>query len=238
MEILTPLLAFILGITTAATFCSIHLLSSVAVYSLSTQAERSKAKREDERSSSTAGKYDKLRPLLISFGHFLSIILIGLVVIGLGLIIEDYLIYLEIPAILFIFIIGWYLLFSKKINICSSTCGCQTDSIIDKLKSNGLFKSFLFGFSIGLLCVGCIIPIFGTMIAMRAVIGYEAILLIFSYTIGHTLPILAVAYIPYVTKKFTKDKIEKNIIIIRKISGIILIIIGLYLFWDLFIYNH
>ena len=220
MEILTPLLAFILGITTAAAFCSIHLLSSVAAFSFG------------------VGKHNKLRPLLISFGHFLSIILIGLIALSIGLIIEDYFIYLEIPAVLFIFIIGWYLLFNKKIDSCGSACGCETDSSINKLKSIGLFKSFLFGFSIGLLCVACIVPVFGTIMAMRAVIGYEFVLLIFGYTVGHTLPILAVAYIPYVAQKFTKDKIEKNIILIRKISGIILILVSIYLFWGLFVYNH
>ena len=52
MEMLTPLLALFLGIATAASFCAIHVLPSVAAFSVS------------------AGKYDKFRPFLIASGHF------------------------------------------------------------------------------------------------------------------------------------------------------------------------
>lgn len=220
MEILTPLLAFTLGITTAVAFHTIYIFSSVAVYSFN------------------ADKNDKLRPLFIAIGHFLSISIIGFIVLGVGLLIENYFIYFQIPAILFIFLIGWHLLLKKKTDICKENCDCETHLAVNKLKSNDLFKSFLFGFSIGLLCIACILPIFGTIIAITAIINYQAILLLFSYVIGHTLPILIVAYIPYIAKKFIKDKPEKNILFIRKISGVILIIISFYLSWSLIINDH
>lgn len=191
MELLTPLLVLFLGFTTAASFCAIHMLSSVAAYSVS------------------AGEFDKIRPVLIALGHFLAIILIDFIALGVGLAIEDYLVYLQIPATLFILGIGIYLIFAKATSACGDACGCKTDSAINKLKSNGLFKSFLFGFSIGLLCVACIFPIFGIIIAMTALTGYIAVLLLFSYAIGHTLPILIVAYISYFSDKFAKGKIEK-----------------------------
>jgi len=220
METLTPLLALFLGITTAAAFHTVYLFPSVIAYSVG------------------AGRYHKLRPLLIAGGHFLAIILIGFVALGIGLIIEHYLIYLEILAILFILAVGLYLVLAKTADSCGKTCGCKTDSTINKLKSDSLFKSFLFGFSLGLLCVACLLPIFGTIMAMFALVGYNAILLLFSYALGHTLPILAAAYLPYFSEKFAREKIEKNIIILRKIAGLILVIIGLYLFWQLFISEH
>ena len=220
MEILTPLLAFTLGITTAIAFHTIYIFSSVAVYSFN------------------ADKNDKLRPLFIAIGHFLSIIIIGFIVLSIGLLIKDYLIYFQIPAILFIFLIGLHLFFKKKTDACGEGCNCKTHLAVNKLKSSNLFKSFLFGFSTGLLCLACILPTFGTIIAITTIINYQAILLLFSYVIGHTLPILAVAYIPYVAKKFIKDKPEKNILFIRRISGVILIIISFYLFWSLIINDH
>lgn len=215
MEILTPLLALFLGFTTAASFCSIYVLSSVAAYSVSDI------------------KYNKLRPLLIAFGHFLSIILIGFIAIGLGLAIEHYFIYLQIPAALFILGTGFYLMFVQKTDVCRDTCGCKTESTTKK-EPTGFFGSFLFGFSSGLLCFAHIFPILGTIIAMTTLVGYVAVLLLFSYALGHTLPILISAYIPHLSKKFAKEKIEKNIVIIRKIAGVVLIVFGAYLFWDLF----
>ena len=67
MEILTPLLALILGITTSASFHAIHLLLPVAVYSLNTQTDNK------DLSLSKRNKYNKFRPFFIAFGHFLSI---------------------------------------------------------------------------------------------------------------------------------------------------------------------
>ena len=208
MEILTPLLAFLLGLTTAATFCAIHILSSVVAFSAS------------------YGKPDKIRPALIALGHFLAIILVGAIALVVGLVIEDYLIYLQIPAALFILGIGVYLIFAKNKSTCGDACGCKTDSTINKLKSNGLFKSFLFGFSIGLLCIACIFPVFGAILAVTAISGQVAGILLLNYAVGHTLPIILVAYIPYFSEKIAKGKIEKNIENIRKVSGVILVIIG------------
>lgn len=235
MELLTPLLALILGFTTAASFCAIYVSSSVVAYSASDI------------------KYDKPRPLLIALGHFLSIISIGFIAIGLGLVIEDYLIYLQIPAVLFILGTGLYLIFIQKTDVCEDACDCKTESTTRasakseeealasspaKKKSTGLLGSFLFGFSSGLLCFAHILPVIGTIIAMTVLVGYVAVLLLFSYAFGHTLPILIAAYIPYVSKKFTKGKIERNIVIIRKIAGLVLVVLGIYLFWNLFDYNH
>jgi len=80
--------------------------------------------------------------------------------------------------------------------------------------------------------------IIGSIIAMFAIIGYGTIILIFSYALGHALPILIIAYLPYFSENFAKEKIEKNIIILRKIAGFILIIVSVYLFWYLFISDH
>jgi len=216
MEILTPLLALFLGITTSLIH-TFYLFPAVAAYSVS------------------AGGHHKFRPLFIASGHFLAIILIGFITLGIGLLIEDYLIYFKIPAIIFILIVGLYLIFIKKANSCGEACGCKEDSVINKLKSDSLLKSFFFGFSLGLLCIACLLPILGSIIAMFTVIGYGAIILIFSYALGHALPILIIAYLPYFSEKFAKEKIEKNIIILRKIGGFILIIVSAYLFWYLFI---
>jgi len=208
MEILTPLLAFLLGLTTATTFCAIYILSSVVAF------------------SAGFGKPDKIRPALIALGHFLAIILIGVIALVIGLAIEDYLIYLQIPAALFVLGIGIYLIFAKNKSTCGDACGCKTDSAINKLKTKSLFSSLVFGFSIGLLCVACIFPVFGAILAVTAISGQVAGILLLSYAVGHTLPIILVAYIPYFSEKIAKGKIEKNIENIRKVSGVILVIIG------------
>ncbi len=220
MEILTPLLALFLGITTAVSLHTFYLFPAVFAYSIS------------------AGKHHKLRPLFIASGHFLAIILIGFITLGIGLLIEDHLIYFKIPATIFILIVGLYLIFVKKADPCGEACGCKKDSVINKLKSDSLFKSFFFGFSLGLLCIACLLPVLGSIIAMFAIVGYGTIILILSYAFGHALPILITAYLPYFSEKFAKEKIEKNIIILRKIAGLILIIVSIYLFWYLFISDH
>lgn len=84
----------------------------------------------------------------------------------------------------------------------------------------------MLGFSLGIVWTPCIGPILGAILTMVAVQGdilYGGILLVI-YSQGMGLPLLAIAY----TSHFTLKPFVKYSVIIKRISGIILVLAGLY----------
>ena len=85
----------------------------------------------------------------------------------------------------------------------------------------------MFGFSLGIIWIPCVGPILGAILAIVAVEGnilYGAILLAI-YSLGLGIPLLALAYI----SQFTLKPLNKYSVIIKRISGVILVLIGLYM---------
>jgi cytochrome c-type biogenesis protein len=98
---------------------------------------------------------------------------------------------------------------------------------IEKL---GYAKSFVLGIVFAAAWTPCIGPILGSILALAAVSSSAAngALLLFVYSIGISLPFLVVALGLAQAPKYLKN-ITKNIEKISKISGIILVIIGMVL---------
>ncbi len=76
------IIALIFGLTTALSFCAIHTLSTVAIFSIGSKKDL------------------KFYPSLIALGHFSAITLIGVMVIFVASLVKEYLTFLQIPAIL------------------------------------------------------------------------------------------------------------------------------------------
>jgi len=134
----------------------------------------------------------------------------------------------------FILIIGIYLLIDRKSNGCPE--GCSSCAKKNNLVNQNYFKALIFGFSIGLLCVSAVFPLAGTVLLVHKLSELQMAILLVFYAIGHSLPILLVAYIPFLTQKFIKKEIpESKFLVIKKIVGLFLIIMSLFFFYDVII---
>lgn len=90
--------------------------------------------------------------------------------------------------------------------------------------------SFLLGVSFSLGWTPCIGPIFGTIVGMAASDPAKSVLMMILYTIGLAIPFILMALFTVVSLKVI-EKMKKYIGIIEKISGILLMMVGVYMLY-------
>ncbi len=90
--------------------------------------------------------------------------------------------------------------------------------------------SFLLGVSFALGWTPCIGPIFGTIVGMAATEPTKSIIMMILYTIGLALPFILMAIFTLMSLKII-EKLKKYMGIIEKISGILLILVGVYMLY-------
>ena len=90
--------------------------------------------------------------------------------------------------------------------------------------------SFLLGVSFALGWTPCIGPIFGTIVGMAATEPAKSIFMMILYTLGLALPFILMAIFTVMSLKII-EKMKKYMGIIEKISGVLLILVGVYMFY-------
>ena len=90
--------------------------------------------------------------------------------------------------------------------------------------------SFLLGVSFSLGWTPCIGPIFGTIVGMAATEPTKSIFMMILYTLGLALPFILMALFTVMSLKII-EKMKKYMGIIEKISGILLIVVGIYMLY-------
>ncbi len=90
--------------------------------------------------------------------------------------------------------------------------------------------SFLLGVSFALGWTPCIGPIFGTIVGMAATEPTKSIFMMVLYTLGLALPFILMALFTVMSLKII-EKMKKYMGIIEKISGILLVLVGLYMLY-------
>jgi len=90
--------------------------------------------------------------------------------------------------------------------------------------------SFLLGVSFALGWTPCIGPIFGTIVGMAATEPTKSIFMMVLYTLGLALPFVLMALFTVMSLKII-EKMKKYMGIIEKISGILLVLVGLYMLY-------
>ena len=90
--------------------------------------------------------------------------------------------------------------------------------------------SFLLGVSFSLGWTPCIGPIFGTIVGMAASDPAKSVLMMILYTIGLAIPFILMALFTVVSLKVI-EKMKKYIGIIEKISGVLLMMVGVYMLY-------
>jgi len=90
--------------------------------------------------------------------------------------------------------------------------------------------AFLLGFSFAFGWTPCIGPIFGTIIGMAATEPAKAVSMMVLYTLGLATPFILMALFTVWSMKLI-EKMKKYMGIIEKVSGLLLISVGLYILY-------
>jgi len=172
-------------------------------------------------------KDSKKRPLLIVIGLAFAFVGMGIISTLFGHILAGNIIYIEKIGAIIILILGILMLINKNI--------FKKLNFGNKLKGKLNFKnktiqSLLLGAALGIIWIPCTGPILGSILTTVAIQGtlFSGIILLLVYSIGFSIPILIVGYSSqYIRKKLFKLLHHSNKI--RIVSGIILIVFGIYL---------
>jgi len=92
--------------------------------------------------------------------------------------------------------------------------------------------SFLLGVSFALGWTPCIGPIFGTIVGMAATEPTKSVFMMILYTVGLALPFILMALFTVMSLKVI-EKMKKYMGIIEKISGVLLMAVGIYMLYKI-----
>ncbi len=203
----SPLIAFAFGILSVFSPCILPVIPLIAAYSTKT------------------GKY---MPITIVIGLSTSFTLMGVLASAFGSVFQRYSTMLYTIGGVVIIFLGLCMIFDvieQKIRRIIPNIGLSPN--FSMTNTGSIAGGFIFGFSLGIIWIPCVGPILGTILAIVAVEGdilYGAILLAI-YSLGLGIPLLALAYI----SQFTLRPLNKYSVSIKRVSGVILVLIGLYM---------
>ena len=200
---ITPIIAFSAGVASVLSPCVLPLLPAIMAYS----TERG-----------------RLRPLAIVTGLCILFTVMGVMASAFGAVVSEYRVYLKIVSEIVIIAFGLVMLFDlpvfDRLGALAPRAG-QT-------QQNGLFGGLLLGLSLGIIWMPCLGPILGSILAMAALEGgaLEGGTLLFIYSLGLGIPMLGVAYATSTLTGHVRS-ISRHTIVIRKVAGGVLIVVGL-----------
>jgi len=203
----SPLVAFAFGILSVLSPCILPVIPLIAAY------------------STKSGKYI---PITIVIGLSASFTLMGVLASAFGSVFQQYSTMLYTIGGVVIILLGLCMIFDvieHNIRRIIPNTGLSTKFSMTNAGSTA--GGLMFGFSLGIIWIPCVGPILGAILMLVAVEGdifYGGILLAI-YSLGLGIPLLAIAY----TSRFTLKPFNKYSVIIRRISGVILVLIGLYM---------
>lgn len=204
-----PVAAFFAGVVSILSPCILPVIPAVFAY------------------STGRGKF---RPLAIVSGLSLSFTCMGIITSIFGATLTAYLGYLNILAEFLLITMGISLLFDLN---TFSIFG--NFSSLAKSKRDGLFGGFLLGLSLGIVWLPCVGPVLGSILTMVAISGeiFYGALMLFIYSLGFSVPMLLVAYSASFSSR-RLQKVSKYGFPLKKIAGLIILGVGLYMIYQ----NH
>lgn len=161
----------------------------------------------------------------ISFvlGFTVVFILLGVFVSTLGKILSEYSKYINIFVGILVIVLGMNYLGIIKINFLNKSKGIKANQ-----KDLSFISSFLFGMIFSISWTPCVGAFLSTALLMASTTGsiLKGVTLLLTYSLGLGIPFIITAV--FLEKlKTTFDVLKRNYNVINKISGAILIIIGL-----------
>lgn len=167
---------------------------------------------------------DRIRPLLIVLGLAITFMAMGAVSALFGSMLAGKARYIEVGAGVIILLMGLMIIFDvsifKRLFMLSNI----------QVKTEGRFSGLIIGLALGLIWVPCVGPVLSSILAMAGTSGQIAkgIGLLGFYSIGFSVPLLAVAY----SSQLIQDKLKrlvKNETAFRYVTGGILAVYALYI---------
>lgn len=207
MTAVPPLIAFSFGVLSVLSPCILPVIPLIAAYS---------------------AKTGKWRPITLILGLSLSFTLMGVLASAFGQVLQRYQTIMYVFGGGIIILFGLIMIFDvieERIRMLVPKTGLLTR--FSTPNAGGIAGGFLFGFSLGIIWTPCIGPILGAILTMVALQGeiLHGGLLLFIYSLGLGVPLLAIAY----TSRFSLRRVAKYSVIIKRVSGIVLIMVGLYM---------
>jgi cytochrome c-type biogenesis protein len=203
----SPLIAFAFGILSVLSPCILPVLPLIAAY------------------STKSGKYI---PITIVIGLSASFTLMGVLASAFGSVFQEYSTMLYTIGGAVIIFLGLCMIFDiieQNIRRIIPNTGLSTKFSMTNVGSTT--GGLMFGFALGIIWIPCVGPILGAILAIVAVEGnilYGGVLLAI-YSLGLGIPLLAIAY----TSHFSLKPFNKYSESIRRIAGVILVLMGLYM---------
>jgi len=209
MQQLTPLIAFLGGLISIASPCVLPLLPVIVA------------------SSTESGK---LRPLAIVLGLAVSFTLMGVLAGAFGELFSQFQYYIYAASIGIVTFMGLYMLFDLHLPFQSQLNFFNKISYKTySLPTEGVGSGMALGMALGIVWLPCTGPVLATILTWVAagsniLFGAE---MLFIYSLGFALPMLAIAYSTTVSSKLVGNNIR--MIWIKRFSGFVLLIVGIYM---------
>ena len=214
--------AFIQGVFTFFAPCAVALLPGY----LSRVINR---KSDSNEQSPTKLKL-LMRSLYLALFTILGIIFIyalfGGLLIAFKEVMKPVILYLSLILGVVVIILGIMMLMGKSISISIHNNNHGNSG-------NEMKESFIFGFGYGIAALGCLFPFFlviATAALQAPTIG-ETILYFAAYALGMSLMMLTFYILALFSKKSLQRFIRKYLPIFTKVSGVIVILSGVYIIW-------
>ena len=221
MSLLEPslALAFAAGVVTFTTPCILPLLPGIL--------------------AGSAGS--RIRPLLIVLGFAVTFTIMGGLFSAVGFTASTYNEYLRLISVFFIIGFGVVLIDDGLRERFSALSSRVLSGLTTKLsgkkgvgkKDQGSLGAFFLGMSLGVVWIPCVGPILGSILAFVTLRGNVAFgsLMLFVYSIGLGLPILAVAY----TGRYSSSRLsffKKHNRTLLKAAGFVLVVLGILILFE------
>ena len=233
--------AIIVAISSFFSPCSFPLLPGYVAHIIGVDLDaKQKEEEEEEAETSISLKHTLLYPLLGlsgGFGILFSYLILGVIVSSVGRAIMPFLVY-ALPIIGGIFIILGIVMFTNfEIPFSRILEWLRKEQMkIDKKEKRPtvfrkIFSTFLYGLGYGIASLGCNGPIF--LAFSLQVSGQETIMkMIFAY-LAFSLSIILLMVGITIILIFSRDviikKLKASTAVIKRISGVIMLLVGIYL---------
>lgn len=156
--------------------------------------------------------------------------IIGFLASSLGLLLQQIIPLLDLTAAIILVVIGATMLLEIQLPFLSVNVGPS--------KKKGLPGLYIFGIVYGMAGVGCSGPIFISVFIQSITKGLVNGLAIFAaYAVGMGIPLVITSIMLAMAKDYLITRITKITPKIHRLSGIVLILVGVYLTYYYFIIN-
>ncbi|MGE3063548.1 MAG: cytochrome c biogenesis CcdA family protein [bacterium] len=177
-------------------------------------------------------KKSLLYSIFFSIGIFISIIILGLVTSLLGRLLGDIGKIGNILVSIVFIIFGFVFLDVLNIDFLNLSFTKKIDS---KTHLSSFIIGFLFGIGVGPCTFGFMAPVLALSFKVASTNFIYALSLILVFALGHsTVIILALSLMTFLSKTLKWSAESKSALVIKRISGILLILAGAYSIFKLF----